>query len=336
MPELGYKSWLGIAKESEWGTAVTATAFLEYASENLSKSQDAKIIEAIGGTGRNPLKRYLHGVTVQGTIECPLNIFEDGVAQIINNAVGGTITSSGDATNGYVHALTQGEMESGTTSLTFTKRIGGATDQFRFAGCRVNSLTIKGEVGTPEIMLSAEIIGKDGTTTTDSVTVAISANDPLLWSGVTYEEADTTTSFDLSTTAKTIQSFEFTYSNNLQSGDEARALGSDTLDVLPVSRATASLKVSQRYDTSTAYGYALAETQKSVRLVLDSGITIGTAGTTGALVIQLPKAEMEFEGTVPETGDPNIITQELMWTPLQPTTTQNYIDAEYYNNTASY
>ncbi len=332
----GYKSWLGVVQESTWGTPLTVTSFLEYNTESLNKKQEGHQLEAIGSTGRNVQKRYLGNVVVEGSVEGPLNIFADAVALIINNAIGGSVTSSGDAGTGYNHAVAQGEMASGTTSLTMTKRVGDSGDMFQFAGCRVNTLTIKGEVGTPEIMLTAEIIGQDGTITTDALTVALAAEDPLLWNGVTYEVADTTTSFDGSTNAESIQSFELTYNNNLEAGDASRNLGSNLLGVLPVGRASCTLKVTQRYETSTAYSRAFDETDRAVRISMDSGVTVGSTGTTGSLMITLPKAYVETDTVIPETGEAGVIQHDVTWAPLQPTTAQEFIECEYNNNTASY
>lgn len=334
--QLGYESFLGVAKETTWGTPVTASSFMEYGSESLVKREEGKLLEAIGSTGRNPQKRYLGNTIVEGTVEAPLDVFADSCMLLVCNAIGGSITSSGDATDGYNHAVAQGAMESGASSLTLTKRIGGSTDLFQFSGCRVNTLNIKGEVGTPEIMMTAEIIGKDGTISTDTLTVALSAEDPLLWDRVTYEVADTTTSFDGSTNSETIQAFEITYNNNLDAGDACRELGSKTLGILPPVKASCMIKVTQRYDSSTAYSRAFNETPMAIRISLDTGITVGTAGTTGSMMITVPKMEMETDTVIPETGDPGVVSHDQTWVGLQPTTGQEFIECEFNNNTASY
>jgi hypothetical protein len=335
--ELGYSSWLGVAEESAWGTHMTATNFLEFNSESLNKKKEGKIIESMGSTGRNPLKRYLGNTEVNGTVECFLNIFEPAICQIINNCFGGTITSSGDATNGFNHIVAQGNMVSGTSSLSFTKRV-GSNLIWQFDGCRVNSLTLKGEIGEP-LQLTGEIIGKDATVCTDSVTVVLDANNPLLWSGINFEVAETTTSLDGSTGAEIIEGFEFTYSNGLISDSNARALGSDVLSILPVGRATASLKITQRFEgTLTSHDRAFNLTKQCVRISMDSGVTLGSevSGTTGSLMITFPDAYMETENVIPSTDGPGLIMSEFVWVPLQPTSAVDYVSVEYNNNTASF
>lgn len=334
--KLGYDSFVGIAKEASWGTALTSTAFVEFYSEDVKKTQEGKIIEALGSTGRNPRQRFLGNEVVAGSIECPLNIMEDGVCQLINNAIGGTVTSDGTSDSGYNHVVTQGDMASGTSSLTYTKRVDDE-HLFQFAGCRTNVLTVKGE---PESELKAafELIGKYGTTCSDSLTVGLSAVNPLDFSGVKFEAADSVGSLDKSTGLVEITKFEFTLNNNLISDETARALGSRLLSVLPPGKASSSLKVTMRYDTNTMYDVAFGETIQAYRLYLDSLHTLGSLadGTVASMQITYPQAYVETEGPIPSIDNPNIQMMELTITPIQPSTDTDYVQVEYNNDSASY
>lgn len=343
--QLGYESYVGLAPETEWGTHITATTFFEYSSESFKKTRDPKVIEALGSTGRNPLKRFLGNKIVVGSIECNLNIMEDACAHIINNAIGGKVTSalltggSATDTSSYEHDLSQGAFDGTVTSLSMLTRKGPG-QLFEWNGCRVNSLSIKVDGPGAPVVMSAELIGKDGTVSTDEPTVVINANRPLLGQDVSFYSADSEGALWAgSGTAETILGFEFNYNNNLISDDNARQLGSVELGVLPAGKATASLKIKMRYDTATTiYDRAFGESEAAYMILITSNITLGTDDddTSASMAIVLPCAYVDTEGVIPEVGDPGILLQEVMLTPLQPSTDAQYVHVKYYNTTTEY
>lgn len=342
--ELGYSSFLGVAQEETWGTHITSTNFLEYESESFGKTRDEKILEALGSTGRNPLKRYLGNQMIAGSVECNLNIMEDACAFILNHALAGTVASemlTGGAateTTSYEHVPAQGSFGDSVTSLSFTTRK-GSTQLFQMNGCRVNSLSIKGDGPGEPVIMSAEFIGKDSTVCTDTLTVSLSDDAPLLGQNVTFYTAETEGALDLSGTAETILGFEFTYNNNLINDDSSRSLGDINLSVLPVGRATTSLKLKMRYDTATTWhDRAFSETAIACELRIDSTNTLGTEDddTSASMLIRLPVAYAKTENLIPEIGEPGIITYDVELTPLQPTTGSEIVVVKYYNQTASY
>jgi hypothetical protein len=332
MAQLGYESWLGVAKEAAWGTPLTATNFLEFNSESLEKTGEANVLEALGSTGRNPSKRWIGNHNAGGAVEVALNIMEPAVCLMIANAIGGSVTST-DVSGAKNHVIAQGAFASGVTSLTLTKRVGSATDTYQLAGCRVNSMTIKGEKNSP-IIGTFEMVAKDCTVATDALTVNLNDSDPLDFTGVNIEQVETTTSLDGSTGTQTILAFEVNYSNNLISDDTARALGSRNLDILPAGMAGATIKLTKRYDTSTAYSTAFAETKQALRISMDTGVTVGT-GTTASMMITFPNCYLDPQGVVPGLDNSGIVTQEETWVALSPTTTDAFIQVELNNDTAT-
>lgn len=333
MAQLGYESWLGVAKEATWGSPLTATNFLEFNSESLDKTGEANVLEALGSTGRNPMKRWIGNHNAGGAVEVALNIFEPSICLLLANAIGGSVTSDGTVGASYNHSIAQGSFASGVTSLTLTKRVGASTDTYQFAGCRVNSMTIKGEKNSP-IIGTFETVAKDCTIATDALTVNLNDTDPLDFTGVTVEQVETTTSLDGSTGAITVLAFEVNYNNNLIADDTARALGSRNLDILPAGMAGATIKLTKRFDSSTAYSTAFAETKQAIRISLDSLVTIGT-GTTGSLMITFPNCYLDPQGVVPGIDNSGMIIQEETWIALAPTTTDAFIQLEFNNDTAT-
>ncbi len=343
--DLGYSSFLGVAPEATWGTHVTATNFLEYSSEGFTKTRESKKIEALGSTGRNPRQRYLGNNVVEGNVECNLNITEDACAQIINHAMGGTVTTSrltagaSTDTSSYEHVPAQGTYDASATGLSFTARK-GSNRLYQFNGCRVNSLTLKCDGPDQPVVLSAEFIGQDSTVCSDSLTVSLSDNKPLLGKDVTFYTADTEGALDASGVAETILGFEFNYNNNLLSDDDSRALGSVNLAVLPMGQATASLKIKTRYDATDAtwHDRAFNETPFACELQITSQITLGAddGDTVASMLIRLPVVYAATENQIPEIGDTGIIVTDIELEPMQPTSGSEVVIMKYYNQTTGY
>lgn len=329
--KLGYNSFVGIGKETTWGTKSTATTFLEFNSESLNKTRDGEKLATIN-TGRNPIHHILKNEDVSGSLEAFLNPSSDAVVLLLANAMGGSVTSTGDSDTGYIHDIVQGNLENTLTSLTLTKRVGD-THLFDYIGMRVNTLSIKGEVGSP-LMITAELVGKYGTTTTDSLTVALTENAPLLWDGVTYQVADSVGSFP--GTEEKITGFEFTINNQLISDDSVYSLGGTQRDLLPAGMLDVNLKISQRFDTSTAYSRAFDHTAMAAQIVMTSTQTIGAGAgsTTNSMYIQIPKGY--YTTQTPQVGGPEIVMQEYDIQAIAPSNGAASVLMHVVNGTASY
>lgn len=308
--QLGYKSWLGVAEETSWSVKCTATSFLEFNTESLERKRERKKLETIN-TSRNSLVSYLGNEVNQGSIECPVNVGSDAIIKLIKNAMAGTATSGGTSTTGYIHQFFQGSLETSLTSLTIQKRVGD-THIFDMMGCRVNSFTLKGD-DEGAVSFAAEVIGRQGSTSSDTISVALTGITPLLWDGINFKTGETAsmTSVLASGATEYIKGFEFTYNNNLIADESARSLGTTTVDFVKHGKAEASLKFSQRFDTSTAYDRAFAKTAYGFGLLLGSSQTIGAgvASTTYAMSLEIPKG---YYGTqTPKVSDAGVVVQEI-------------------------
>lgn len=330
-PFLGYDSYVGIAQETTFGTLVTATSFIEFTSEGFKKEREEQRREELNTT-RDFTRRMTGNETVSGALEAPLNIAEDAAVWIIKQAMGGTI-SSATITAGveFAHTVNVGDMENNKStngaaavkSLTFQIRR-GSTNQWSYRGNRVNSLTIKGEVGSP-ITFSIEAMGQYGTTSSDSITASFSNINPLNFTGVTFKTGDSITNVG----TEYITGFEFTLANNLQ---ELRNLGSANIYSLPPGRRDIKLKLTQQFDTLTAYNRFIQNTKTSIQILMDTGVTIGAGSSTYSMFINMPACY--FNNVTPQAGSIEAISQEIDVSCIKDTTT-SYVCLMQINNATS-
>lgn len=339
--ELNYKSFVAVSKETTWGTFVTATACLEFNTESIARNIPGQMLTAVNSQ-REVHKRILGNETVSGALDVDLNIANDAVVNIIKQAMGGTVTSTPITTGAYTHVLTTGDMEANAGTSTSTDMRGlsmvvrrGGTYSWCFQGMRVNSLTIKGEIGKP-IMMTADFVGQTGSISSALVITPVYPDTiPLIWTGVTVSHADSIGAI-AGATARTYQSFEVKLDNKLQT--DSRQLGSRQITALPVGGQEVSLKLTQRFDTTTSNANWLAETPEAIRILMTSSQTIGGLAntTTYSMYIDLPRCMLDYKNPT-VGGRDGALSHELNFMCLRDNTTTSYaIKAEICNATASY
>ena len=354
--QLGYTSLLGISEETTFGTHVTASAFIEFNSESMAMNREEIKLEAIN-TSRNFKRRMYGNQSVEGTLEMDLNISSDPVVYLLKQAMGGTATAdtvSSASSGAMKHTIAEGDMESNKSSggaatvksLGITVRKGGVVTVagtitasiFQYNGCRVNTLTISGEIGSP-IKLSAGIVGQGGTASSDSLTASFTNTAPLHFDGVTFSSGDSIGNLS----AESIISFEMTLNNNIISDAAARKLGSDKVQVLPPTRREISLAVTQRWDTTGNFSrfnsgsQNFAGTQMAFQILLSSNQTIASvlANSTISMHINLPNCRLNGPA-VPEVGDVGVLTTDLEYSCLEDSATAYAIQMQVNNGTQTY
>ena len=334
-PYLGYDAYLAIAQEETFGTRVTGTTFLEFNSESLNRETETKKLDSINTT-RNPQKQVSLNQTISGTIEVDANPGADGFAILCGHALGGTMASSTLAAGAIAHTLWEGNMELNSPTTTATNAVAltaqvrkGGTDQFSFAGMRVNALTISGEVGDV-VKASFDLMGKSGTSTSDALTPAFTTINPCNFDGITIQTSD---SIGGSWTTEVFESFEVSVENNLT---EQRGLGSVNLHALPPGMRTVGLKLTQQYDTLTAYNRYTQATSVAMQIIMDTGVTLTAAQSTYSMAIRFPK--VYIKNPMPDVGGPDPIALEFETDVmgLQGTTTGYAIQMQINNATATY
>lgn len=307
------QSYLSFGRETTLGTGVTASAGLDFLSASLATVQEGKILEQVERS-RNYSKRILMGKKVEGDIEYYFRPDDNASTFILQNALGGTITSAtatAETSGGlaFTHTFNLGAMDQSYTSLTIGMRKGPSSGGkvFQYSGCRVNEITFTAELDDA-LKTSASIIGMDSTVGSTDLesTLTISAADVMSF---VNGRLSVETSF-ASLTATSfwhVQSFELKVMNNLKADNESRRIGSDTLNVLPVGVQGFELKLGIRFDTTTAYAAMLAATKLSGEFEFQGPTLTGSAIRSG-IKFQLPEIYVNTAGD-PEIGGPDEVLQ---------------------------
>lgn len=345
----GYVAIVGLAPEYTLGTHVTATSFACFNSESLNKQRTEQKLESIC-MNRDFTKRVTLEETVEGSIEVDLDVSSDFVVWLMAQSMGGTVAASTVGAGCTKHTIYAGDMENNkfsatsgtnTSSLSISVRKGGVLaaagtatgDVYQFDGCRVNSLSIKGEVNGM-CMLTAEIIGRSATLSSDSLTASFSTVVPA-----TFVNVSITTGDSIGNLAATeiLQSFEVVINNNLAGDTASRRLGTRVLDVLPPTRREVLFNVSQRWTTNTTYHRFNDNTATAFRVHIDTGVTAGAAGgnTTYSMVIDLPKCYLNSPA-VPEIGDMGVVTVDQEWAAMYDSEQGYSVQMALFNGTLDY
>lgn len=318
----GWAGQLGVREESTLGTFLTVAAgyFLPFRSHTLQLNRSKEVVEEINST-RDNFMVFQGTEQVEGTVEFNLNMAENSVVLLLKHAMGGTVSTVISPTNtAYAHTFFAGDMANNASTVNATNMVGlsfyakygeTTTGAIAYYGCRVDQLTIKGEQGQP-VVVTADIIGVGGSITTlTPPTATFSSQLPLLFNHISISEADNIGSITSGTSIK-FTSFELTIKNNIQSDDDARSLGSRGPTVLPAGRREVSLKLGQRFDTTTSWDRTISQgdTMSALRIDINSGITIGASpgDATYRLTIDLPT--MKWSIPMPDVSDAGILTQE--------------------------
>lgn len=302
----GYGSYLAVGRETVYGTQVTSTAFLEFKSSSLKVTKERKIVEEIT-TQRTYTKEVGLSKSVEGEIECLAYAESPAFNYLLQNAMGGAITTAtatGETVGGlaFEHQIPIGNMDGSYSSLSINTRKGQTSTGkvFEYFGLRVNEMNFTAEIDEP-LACSFSLIGKDCTQTTNNLGANYSATSHEALSFVNGRIsigqgllASVTTS-----TVWHVQTAEFGISNNLKSDSSSRRIGSETLDILPAGIATPALSVTMRFNTTTAFDAMMAGSEFAAELEF-VGSTLTTSAVKRGLKFQFPRL------TIAEAGDPEI------------------------------
>lgn len=300
--EIGIRSYVGLGKESTFGTYASATTAVEAISVSFKVERDSMKLETLNRV-RDFTKRVQTDQNVTGSIEHYLHPI-DSVLMVATAMGGGIATSSQSGI--AIHSVTAGNFDTSPSSLSFNVRK-GSVHTWRYMGGRPNVLTIAGTIGEP-VKVTAEFIFKDATLQSDDIGTSLSVSSilPFVYHQGTYQYAATEGSLTTSV-AEPIQGFELTINNNIVSDESARQLGSRLPSVLPATQRDVQLTITQRWDTSTNYNRFLDSTEGAVRLDFQ-GTTITSSSTLPyRWVIDMPKLYMNTPD--PEVGGPGEVLQ---------------------------
>lgn len=325
------RSYVALGKESTFGSYASATTAVEAISCNIKTEIESQKLDQIG-VNRGFSHRVTLGKNVAGALEQYLHPQESLL--LLANALGGPIVST-SVTGGATHSISAGNYDTSTAinSLSFNVRK-GQSQTFHYLGGKVNNLKIVGKVGEP-VQLTAELIFRDSTLLADDIQgiLSISSVVPYTFAQGLFKYGVTEGSLSV----EPIQSFELTVANNIVSGEDARSLGTVTVDILPATRRSIELKVTNRWDTSTTYNRFISATQGAIELAfVGSAIT---AEHNYEMTIRLPKV-YNNAGDTEITGGEEILKTEIAYDVLldgnPATSTARDIGVTVKNNIAAY
>lgn len=321
------ESYLGLGRETTYGTLVTSTVGLPFISASMKVMQEGKILEQIEAS-RTYSQHLRLGRVVEGAIDGYFYPRLTGTSWLLQNAFGGTVTSAtatGESTGAsnpsYTHTFNIGAMNQSFPSLSINLRKGDATSAkiFEYSGTRINELSFTAELDEA-LKFSASVVCKDATKSADDISadMTLSAMAPLSFVNGRVSVEGTLASLT-SSSFWHVQSVSFGIVNNLKSDSESRRIGTDTLDVLPPGIANLPLSVTMRFDTTTAYDAMLASTQFSVELEFLGNTMSGSVIREGIKFVY-PNVQINDAGD-PEIGGPDeILTSEVTFNVLRDNT----------------
>jgi len=211
--DTGYTSFWEMAKETTWGTPVTASLDVGLLEATGSISEKQNVVEnyGVGSRKNNQLVYGKYGVSgsLTGSI---LN------GRLLAYALG---TDSPSGTGPTTHTLAQADTE-GLSSFTLTQNFISTDKGFTVAGCKVNDFSLDLDTGGL-LKGTYNWVGKDVTTITSSVGTRTAPTEPV------QPSYSATVSWDSGEID--VKTFNFTYNNNL--GEDEYNIGDRRRQALP-------------------------------------------------------------------------------------------------------
>lgn len=336
------ESYLGLGRESTYGTYVTAGAGLDFISCSIKTVKDAKILEQVERK-RTMSKQISLGKVVEGEIEAYLTPDVTAMGFVLQNAFGGTLTSAtatGETAGGsaFTHTFSEGSMNQTYKSLSANIRKGPATGGkvWRYNGGRVNSLALVAEMDEA-VKITAGLVFQDSTTLSDDIETLMTAT---AWEPMSFANGrfSVETSFGSLTTTSFwhVQNINFSLSNNLKSDANARRIGSDVLSVLPIGVQSYELSCQIRFDTTTAYDAMINATKLAAEFEF-LGTTLTTSSIRRGLKLQFQKLYVKEAGDPEITGPDESLVSNVVFNVLRDESASGYaVRALLTNSIANY
>lgn len=267
---VGVRSAIALRPEATYGTfAVTTTSLNCYLPTSIGVRTEfaTQKLDELGGAQRGFYRQVQLDKTVSGSIEGYLHP-EESLPFLIN-AMGGRYTF-GSLTAAGLHSISTGNFSASDTVLSISLWAQkGEQHSWRYAGGVINSLKISAAVGEP-VKMSAEFVFQDSSISTADTALAlvlsVSSARPFTYVDGVYRY-DASEGSLTSSVNEPIQSFELEINNNLITDAQARQLGTRVLSRIPPSpRREVTLKISQRFDTTTTYQRMVDNTSAAVSL----------------------------------------------------------------------
>ena len=303
---MSHFSYIGIGRETTYGTGVTCTAGLNFLSASLKTTKELKVLEEIQNSRTNSNFISL-GKKIEGDIEFYFSPVNAASNYLLHNAFGGGSISSATATGETIggaamtHTVVVNNFDGTFASLSINHRKGDSTTGkiFEYSGVRVNEFNFSAAYEEP-LIASASLIGKDSTITTNDISsvVGVYTQNPLSFVNgrLSFESSEASLT---STSFWHVQKFDFKITNDLKADASSRRIGSDVLSVLPAGMAKFELSCELRFDTTTSFDAMISGTKFAGEFEFLGDTMTGSKHREG---IKITMANLR----VMDAGDPEI------------------------------
>jgi len=144
--------YLGIAKETVYGTPVTPTKFIDVVKEDFAASQEILLDDTV--RGRDYYKQSPGAVKVGGGFDFFVAP-ENGIGQLLYFALGAVSSAQQGGTSAYLHTITPAD---DPPSFTVEKGMDAITG-LQYPGCKIAKLVLK-TVRKEKLSCSVDVVGK--------------------------------------------------------------------------------------------------------------------------------------------------------------------------------
>ena len=289
---IGYKSKIKVGKEGAWGTPadINSAEFIPFASESLKENRELVESKAVS-YGAAKIPPYQGNVACSGgiSVEMTYQDLDLLLAAALGQASDPAVESVNDVSY-YKHVITLTD----DVQKSFTTWVDKVIEIQRFDGCKVNKLTIKGEVGQI-LVADFDLIckRKDPCCQSGVGEFELSGAPRILFKDVTFWLGQIAAPLGDSNKLG-IASFELSLDNKLKGDDRNTETGVYIMEPVRNDKREVTLKIKiPRYMTNTFRDYYQtgAVLQAMIKAELQTGYY---------LLIELP------ELVVAEEPDPNI------------------------------
>jgi len=294
----GIGSWLGIKKESVFGTAVTVDRFYEFNSEGTKYVKNTVVGQGLRNGGLVPRVNRRVVTTLAGEGDFEIDLPTRGLGLLLSLATGSVPT--GTLSNGaYTYLFTAQDLigDSFTTQVG-VPQYGGTLTYKTLTGCKITNFELS--VGAGDIAKAKFSLDSKGFTSGSSTSATVA-----------YANVDTTNLFHFAhgsitdnagTTYANIKDFSLTVDNSLKTDRyNLGAAGSKAEQIINGFRAISG-KITAEFTDTVLLDKFIADTTAGLKLSF-SGAVIGT--TSEFLSITIPAAK--FDGDTPMVAGPGVI-----------------------------
>jgi len=197
----GHNGWVGVGRETTWGTRVAPTVFERPIEESMKLNQSKMPLASLGTVGqyRNVSSRRF----VDGGFKF-YSGFNGMLGVLLNDAIGDASSAQVDASSAYDHTITPDSALPVGLSVQVSRDAGNISTAYDYEGCQIESLTLRQSNEAPlevEVAFQGEEETKQSEASESFATL--------------YQADYSMLTVNVNSVAQNIKEFELTISNSL-------------------------------------------------------------------------------------------------------------------------